>query len=79
MTITSYTAVILTFHHLSIALSVSLAILFSALIYWLFIRRHRYRIIAIGITFVISLILGMSLSQKLFQQQPLGIELVNAG
>lgn len=79
MNYTAYTAIIFTFHHVSAALSLALAFIFSALVYWLFIRRKKYWKLSLALTFLASLIVGIMLAEEVFQRRPVTIELVSAG
>jgi Na+/phosphate symporter len=79
MNITSYTAMIITFHHLSATACLILAIIFSGLIYWLFIKRRKNRFLAVILTFLVSIILGATITAKIFHKQPVSFEIVHAG
>lgn len=79
MNYTAYTAVIFTFHHMSAALTLVLASIFSALVYWLFIKGRKYWHIALALTFFAALFAGAMLSEEVFQRTPISIEVVRAG
>lgn len=79
MTYTAYTAFIITFHHVSFASSIILALIMSALLYWLILRKSPHRVMLFFLAFVIALMAGAYLSEELFLRTPLSIEMVNAG
>lgn len=79
MNYTAFTAVIITVHHLAAGVSFFTALILTAIIYGLFIRKRKSRLIAVIITFLVALILGASLAEEMYNRKPLGIEIVNAG
>lgn len=79
MTYTAYTALILTCHHMGIALAFVLALALSSLIFLLFIRGRKHRLLGLLLTFLLCLIMGLFLARKVFEQAPLDLEIVQAG
>lgn len=59
------------------ALIVSLII--TGLAFLLFMRKSRYRMMALSITFLVSLVMGVILAEELFLKDPFGIEMIHAG
>ncbi len=79
MNYTAFTALIVTFHHLAAITALILALCMSAMVFLLFIKRKKYRAIAIFITFVVSLVIGAQLAGEIFEHQAISLEVVQAG
>lgn len=77
MSYTAYTAFIITVHHLTAGVSATLALIFTALLYWLIIKRFtKHRLIITLVALVASAILASHLSERVLQRLPVTFEAV---
>jgi hypothetical protein len=72
----AFTALIITFHNLSFVLSLIIASLLTMFFYGVFLRKSAHRLFSLSIVFLLCLILGVILSEKIFQRRPIEIEVV---
>jgi len=79
MSTISLTAIIITFHNLAALFMLLFALLFSLLGYGIFLRRLKHKKSALALLFVLFLLLGFALAQRLFQQKPINFEVVQVG
>jgi hypothetical protein len=79
MNYTSFTAFIITIHHMSAILALIIAMIFSAIIYGVLIRKRKNRVLIMVIIFLVSLIIGTALAEEMLQKQPVSIETVQVG
>jgi hypothetical protein len=77
MSYTAYTAFIFTFHHLSTFVAGALAFIVSALIYWVFVRRRKNRLLIILMVYIGAFVLGSYFADELFHKTPISFEMVN--
>ena len=79
MSSTAVTALVITVHHLSLALATIFSLFVTFLTFFLFIRGLRHKALALLITVLLTFILGLNLAGKAFFRQAIEFEVVNAG
>lgn len=76
---TSLTAVIFTINNLAALVALIICAVLSLFIYFLFYKRRKHRGWVMFFAIFLTLILGMHLTEKIFQKKPLSVEIVQAG
>ncbi len=76
MSYTAYTALIITFHHLSIVLCLIIAVIICVLIYLALVRHRVHRLRIMSVVLVIALGIGYYSADQVFKRAPLGFEVV---
>lgn len=79
MNYTSFTALIITFHHMSAMVALILALLVSGILYGVLIRKRKNRFLWLTITFLVASVICAALAEEMFLKAPVSIEIVQAG
>jgi hypothetical protein len=76
MSYTAYTAFIITLHDLSALMALIIALILSAILYFIYVRKSTNRVLLLTIIFLASFVLGSYVAQKLLLQTPIKFEIV---